>query len=95
MDACELDHDLVRALLRHDRLVHAELVDPLLHDVHGTVELGRAQLHAGRRVRLQDDLEPALEVEALADRFVDGRAGDPDRDHARESGQDQADQDQM
>ena len=95
VDARELDHDLVRALLRDDRLVDAELVDPLLHDVHGAVELGRAELHAGRRMCLQDHLEAALQVEALADRLVDRRAGDPHRDHERKRGQDQAEQDQM
>ena len=73
--AGELDDDLVAALLADLRRGDAELVDAVAHDRDRAVEVGRGQLVAVRRLRLQDDLEAALEVEALLD--ASGGAASP------------------
>jgi hypothetical protein len=82
--AGQLDHDLVRALLADLGLGDAELVDAVAHDVDRAVDvLGREHV-ALRRLRLEDDLEAALEVEALAEALVRRRAGPADEAHADE-----------
>jgi hypothetical protein len=48
-----------------------------------------------RRNRLEHDLEPALQVEALARRLVAGRAGHDHVDHAGDGEDDQAEDDEV
>ena len=62
-DACQLDHDLVRALLSELRLGDAELVDAIPHDVDGAIEVFSGERVSLRRMSLEHDLETALEVE--------------------------------
>ena len=95
MDAGELDHDLVRALLADLGLGDAEGVDALAHDRDRRVQVVRGELVALRRHRLEDDLEPALEVEALVERPVPRRARDTDEGNADERQHEQADQRQV
>ncbi len=64
MDPGELNHDLVRALLADLRLGHAELVDPVPHDVDRPVQIIRRKRVTLRGIRLEDDFETALQVEA-------------------------------
>ena len=80
----QLDHDLVRALLADLGLGDAELVDAVAHDVDRAVEVLGRELVAARRLRLQHDLEAALEVEALAQRLVDRRAREREQRDADE-----------
>ena len=61
--------------------------------VTDAVEIGRRQLDALRRLRLEHVLEAALEIEALLERAMRGRAGDGDEHHAAECEDDQHDQD--
>ena len=95
VDAGELDRDLVGALLGDDRLGDAELVDAVPHDRHRAVEVGRRQLDAFRRLRLQHVLEAALKIEALFHRPMRGRARDGEERHAAEGENDQHHQDEM
>ncbi len=74
VDAGELDHDLVRLLLADLGLGHARAVQALLHDRDRGVEIGRRDRVRGRVLRLQHDLEPALQVEAQRRMLLDRRA---------------------
>ena len=73
--AGELDHDLVGALLADLRRRDAELVDAVPHDRDRAVEVARLELVPLRRLRLEHDLEAALQVEALLHAPVERRAG--------------------
>ena len=88
-DACELDDDLVRALLAELRLGDAELVDAVPHDVDGAIEIVRRERVSLRRMSLEHDLETALEVEPERRAPVERRAGHGDQGHADERGHDQ------
>ena len=87
----ELDHDLVRALLADLGLGDAELVDAVAHDVDRAVMSSAVSLWPARRLRLEHDLEAALEVEALAQRLVDRRARDREQRDADERRDEQPD----
>ena len=63
LDAGEVDHDLIVALLANLRLRDAEPVDTVAEDLDRAVEIGFLQRAVRRRDRLQRHLEPALEVE--------------------------------
>ena len=65
---------LGRATSWHDH--HFELVDAGPHDVDRARHVRGRELVPARRLGLEDDLEAALEVEALAQRLVNRRAGD-------------------
>ena len=86
--AGELDHDLVRALLPDLGLGDAELVDAVPHDVLRDRHAARVDLLSLGRNRLEDDLEPALDVEALARRSMPGRAGHGHVNDTRDRGDD-------
>ena len=88
LHARELDRDLVLALLADLGLGDAELVDPLADDRDRAVEVRVGQLTAGRRLRLQHDLEPALEVEAELRLLVERRAGDRQQGRADDRDED-------
>ncbi len=90
MDAGELDGDLVGALARDDRLGDADLVDALPHDLDRAVEILLGNLPALRRFRLEDDLEPALQVEAQGRRAEERQHDDPGH-----GGQDRGDDEQV
>ena len=77
VDACELNRDLIGSLARDDGLGDAELVDALAHDLDRAVEILLRDLPALRRLRLEDDLEPALEVEAEGRRAEQRQDDDP------------------
>ena len=53
------------------------------------------ELVAARRLRLEHDLEAALEVEALAQRLVDRRAGNREQRDADERRDEQPDQEEV
>ena len=95
MDAGELDHDLVGALLADLGLGDAELVDALAHDRDGAVERGRVELLPLGGLRLQHDLEAALEVEPEGHFLVRRGARNGKRGHSRQCGEDQADEDEV
>src|SRR5262252_7274791 len=67
--AGELDQDAIVALLLDRRLGDAELVDSVPDDLHGLIDcvlrLGRTEL---RLIDLEEEIHPALEVEAEFDR---------------------------
>jgi hypothetical protein len=88
----QLDVDLVRPLLRHDRLRDAELVDALADDLDRAVHVVRRQRLALGRLSLEDDLDAALKVESLAEGPVDRRARQRERDDAAERGEDEDDE---
>ena len=88
VDACELNRDLIGSLARDDRLGDAELVDALAHDLDRAVEILLRDLPALRRLRLEDDLEPALEVEAERRRAEEREHDDPD-DGGQNRGEDE------
>jgi hypothetical protein len=95
VDACELNRDLIGSLARDDRLGDAELVDALAHDLDRAVEILLCDLPTLRRLRLEDDLEPALEVEPEGRLLVGRRARDREQGYARERRRDEAEQDEM
>jgi len=80
----QLDHDLVLALLRDDGLGDAELVDAVAHDVDRPRHVVRRQDVPARRLRLQDDLEAALQIESLPELLVDRGARPADKEDADE-----------
>ncbi len=90
VDAGELDGDLVGALARDDRLGDADLVDALPHDLDRAVEIVLRDLPTLRRLRLEDDLEPALQVEAQGRRAEERQHDDPGH-----GGQDRGENDQV
>jgi hypothetical protein len=90
VDAGQLDHDLVCALLADLGLGHTQLVDAAPHDCDRPVEVLRGQLVALGRLRLQHDLEAAAQVEA-EHRLL----GHDQRHRPAEGGEDQRDKDQM
>ena len=83
VDAGELDDDLVRPWRRDHRLGDAELVDAVPHDLDRAVEIVLRDLLPLRRLRLEDDLEAALQVEAER-----RRAEERERDDPGDGGQD-------
>ena len=95
VDAGELDHDLVLALLPDLGLGDAELVDAAAHDRDRALHARRIAGLALRRHRLEHDLQSTLQVEAQGDLLVDRRARDRECEHADERQRDQADQDQL
>ena len=94
-DARELDDDLVVALLAHLGLGHAELVDAVADDVLGAVERGTVERLAWARLRLQHDLDPALQVEAERRLLVDRRARDREQRDADERSEHRQDENDL
>ena len=84
LDAGEIDHDLVVALLADLRLRNAEPVDSVAKDLDRAVEVFLGEVTVRRRNRLQRDLEPALEVEPERRRLVQRRAGGREQHDADE-----------
>ena len=95
VDAGELDHHLVVALLPDLRLGHAELVDAPAHDRLGRVHALGGDLLASRRDRFEDDLGASLEVEAEDRLLVDRRARDREQGSPDQGHDDQAQQEEM
>ena len=95
VDAGELDHHLVVALLADLRLGHAELVDAPAHDRLGRVHALGGDLLASRRDRFEDDLGASLEVEAEDRLLVDRRARDREQGSPDQGHDDQAQQEEM
>ena len=92
LDACELNHDLILALLPDLGLGHAKLVDAVPHDRDRAVDRVGIELVTLLRNRLEHDLETALEVEAERQLSVRGRAGHGQQSDAGERGDDEAEQ---
>ena len=91
----ELDDDLVVALLPDLGLGHAELVDPVPHDVDRPGQVFGRERVTFRRIRLEDDFEAALEVEAEGRLLMSRRAGNNEQRHAGEGREDDRDQREM
>ena len=92
MHAGQLDDDLVGILLADLRLRDAELVDAIAHDRHRTVEILGSERVPLRRDCLEDDLEAALDVEALGHVAVTGHAGNSQEGDPEQGCQDDPDQ---
>src|SRR3954468_15145431 len=94
-DACELDDDLVVALLSHLGLGHAQLVDAAADDVLGAVERGAVDYLVLPRLRLQHDLDAALQVEAERRLLVDRRAWNREQRDADERSEHRQDENDL
>ena len=88
MDAGQLHGDLVAALAGDDGLGNAELVDAVPHDLDRAVEIVLRDLPPLRRLRLEDDLEAALEIEAQGRRAEERQHDDPG-DGGQDRGEDE------
>ncbi|TMM25803.1 MAG: hypothetical protein E6F97_02140 [Actinobacteria bacterium] len=95
VDASQLDHDLVLALLADLGLGDAERVDAVTHDRDRGVHAVRRDLLVPERDRLEHDLQAALEVEPQRDLLVGGRARQRKCHHADERQHDQAHENQI
>ncbi len=89
LDAGQVDHDLVVALLADLGLRDAEPVDAVAEDLDRAVEVGLLQRPVGRRHGLQRHLEAALEIEPEGRRLLDRRSGNRKQPDSDESGGDQ------
>ena len=92
LEARQVDHDLVFALLADLGLRDAEPVDAIAQDLDRAVEIGLLQRPVGRRHRLQSHLEAALEVEPEGRRLLDRRSGNGKQPDADKSGGDECDE---
>ena len=88
MDAGELHDDLVPALDRHVRRGDADRVHPVGDDLLRDLHLRRVDRLALLRNRPQNDLDPALEIEAERRLLVDRRARNREQQRADEGGGD-------
>ena len=95
LDAREVDHDLIVALLADLRLGDAEAVDAVAEDLDGAVEVGLLQRPVRRRHRLEGHLEAALEVEAESRLVADRRAGNREQADADQRRDDQRDENEV
>ncbi|TML23210.1 MAG: hypothetical protein E6G32_06425 [Actinobacteria bacterium] len=92
LDARELNHDLILALLPDLGLGHAQLVDAVPHDRDRAVDRVGIELVSLLRNRFEHDLETALEVEAERQLPVRGRAWHGQQGDAGERRDDKAEQ---
>ena len=95
LDAREVDHDLVVALLADLRLRDAEPIDAVAEDLDRAVEVGLLQRAVRRRHRLQRHLEPALQVEAERRLVVERRCGNHEQRDADQPGDDQPNENEV
>jgi hypothetical protein len=69
VDSWQLDDDLIVAPRLDQRLAHAKTVHPALECLAGTFQRVSIKCLARDRARLQDDLEPALQIKTAVNRM--------------------------